>query len=243
MKIYIEKNRMQDSQDKFQILIQQHMQQLLDIFGNRFEEWLGFMKKVDNAYKLRPRFPGFSNTFITIELQNFGKAIICLPHGSANMTIEFLIMNIMRMHPQFIHTIFTMIEYIAEHAGLRFYLQYIHEENGFCNQLCDKNLGFLYRLREISDYWHTLCPMPIPQRLLSMPFMSYSRLPVSYSRLPVCTFIRITKKRRQKLLCLSGHFLVLMKRMFANMERHILRKMNVVIRKVFGNELYQQLLK
>jgi hypothetical protein len=234
---------MQDSQDKFQILIQQHMQQLLDIFGNRFEEWLGFMKKVDNAYKLRPRFPGFSNTFITIELQNFGKAIICLPHGSANMTIEFLIMNIMRMHPQFIHTIFTMIEYIAEHAGLRFYLQYIHEENGFCNQLCDKNLGFLYRLREISDYWHTLCPMPIPQRLLSMPFMSYSRLPVSYSRLPVCTFIRITKKRRQKLLCLSGHFLVLMKRMFANMERHILRKMNVVIRKVFGNELYQQLLK
>ena len=234
---------MQDSQDKFQILIQQHMQQLLDIFGNRFEEWFGFMKKVDNAYKLRPRFPGFSNTFIPIELQNFGKAIICLPHGSANMTIEFLIMNIMRMHPQFIHTIFTMIEYIAEHAGLRFYLQYIHEENGFCNQLCDKNLGFLYRLREISDYWHTLCPMPIPQRLLSMPFMSYSRLPVSYSRLPVCTFIRITKKRRQKLLCLSGHFLVLMKRMFANMERHILRKMNVVIRKVFGNELYQQLLK
>jgi hypothetical protein len=126
---------MQDSQDKFQILIQQYMQQLLDIFGNRLEEWLGFMKKVDNAYKLRPRFPGFSNTFIPIELQNFGKAIICLPHGSANMTIEFLIMNIMRMHPQFIHTIFTMIEYIAEHAGLRFYLQYIHEENGFCNQL------------------------------------------------------------------------------------------------------------
>jgi hypothetical protein len=219
---------MQDSQDKFQILIQQYMQQLLDIFGNKFEEWLGFMKKVNNAYKLRPRFP--------IELQNFGKAVIFLPHGSANMTIEFLIMNIMRMHPQFIHNIFTMIEYIAEHTGLKFYLQYMHEEYGFYNQLFDKNLGFLYRLREISDYWHTLCPMPIPQRLLSMPFMSYSRL-------PICTFIRITRKRRQKLLCLSGHFLVLMKRMFANMERHILRKMNVVIRKVFGNELSQQLLK
>jgi len=219
---------MQDSQDKFQIMVQQYMQQLLDIFGNRFEEWLGFMKKVDNAYKLRPRFP--------IELQNFGKSVICLPHGSANMTIEFLIMNIMRMHPQFIHNIFTMIEYIAEHAGLRFYLQYMHEEFGFCNQLFDKNLGFLYRLREISDYWHTLCPTPIPQRLLSMPLLNYSGL-------PICTFIRITRKRRQKLLCLSGHFIVLMKRIFANVERHVLRKMNVVIRKMFGNELAQQLLK
>ena len=213
---------MQDSQDKFQILIQQHMQQLLDIFGNRIEEWLGFMKKVDNAYKLRPRFP--------IELQNFGKAVICLPHGSANMTIEFLIMNIMRMHPQFIHNIFTMIEYIAEHAGLRFYLQYMHEEFGFYNQLYDKNLGFLYRLREINDYWHTLCPTPIPQRLLSIPLLNYSGL-------PVCTFIRITRKRRQKLLCLSGHFFVLIKRIFANVERHVLRKMNMVIRKMFGNEI------
>jgi hypothetical protein len=34
-----------------------------------------------------------------------------------------------------------------------------------------------------------------------------------------------------------------MKRIFANVERHVLRKMNVVIRKMFGNELAQQLLK
>ena len=231
------------------ILIAANMLKLTQIFFDVLQRQriLAFLEKLELVNeKLGPSYIISSRGTISKEVYSLCSAVLFPPDDTAgrlaiNLPLLDQFKGLMRMPPKFVYVICGILQKIAEHHNLQECVNYVFEESGqtsiFANPVLWKQRTCFYdRVKQFNAYRKTLCPMPIPQRLLSMQLFQWSRIPVR-------AYGVITKLRRRKLLCLSELLIILLSRLFKDLnESSCSSQTRGILCKIFGEEQSKRLL-
>jgi hypothetical protein len=229
------------------VLVAEYMLALRQIFGANLPKLLDFLEKLGKAEeKLKPSNIGSSRGIISKEVYSLCTAVLYPPDDTAgrlaiNLPLLDQFKELMRMPPKFVYVVCGILQKIAEHHNLQECVDFVFEESGqtsiWANPVLWKQRTCFYeRVKQFNSYRKTLCPMPIPQRLLSMQLFQWSRIP---ARAYMC----ITKLKRRKLLCLSELLIILLSRLFKDLtESSCSSQTRGILCKVFGEEQIQRLM-
>jgi len=231
-------------------LTPQYMPRLAQIFDVlQYQRILAFLEKLKEVEeKLGQSNIVSSRGIISNEVYTLCSAVLYLPNDTAgrlaiNLPLLDQFKELMRMPPKFVYVVCGILQKIAEHHNLQECVDFVFEESGqtsfFANPVLWKQRTYFYeRVKEFHAYRKRFYPypMPIPQRLLSMPLFQWSRIP---ARAYMC----ITKLKRRKLLCLSELLRILLSRLFRDLTNSLCSSQTRgILCKVFGEEQIQRLM-
>jgi hypothetical protein len=221
------------------------LRQIFDIL--QYQRILAFLEKLKEVEEKLGQSENFSSRgIISKEVYSLCSAVLYPPDDTAgrlaiNLPLLDQFKELMRMPPKFVYVVCGILQKIAEHHNLQECVDFVFEESGqtsiWANPVLWKQRTYFYEIvKQFNSYRKTLCPMPIPQRLLSMQLFKWSRIP---ARAYMC----ITKLKRRKLLCLSELLIILLSRLFRDLTNSSCSSQTRgILCKVFGEEQIQRLL-
>lgn len=213
------------------------------LLGPNFEPWLDMFNRLYTVVQLLPQLSdsNLGSNALSDSLMILTSFLSMPPKWS----VHSFALIVEQVEPKITRMIFEMIEQILAHPSLRSCIKYAKKyqydqpppipgatQNFVSYTLYDS-------LSEMLKHWERL--HAVPPMILSIPALT--------QRFPVCSFTvahadaRATLQIRQKLLCISGLFQLIVSQLFSiRGKSRISQQMAQVLREYFGNETLKKLL-
>ena len=213
------------------------------LLGPNFEPWFDMFNRLYTVVQLLPQLS--DRNLGSNALSDCMMLLTTFLSMPLTLSVHSFALIVERVDPKITRMIFEMIEQISANALLKSSImrakKYQYDQlpppPGSIQNFCSYKL--YDSLSEMLKHWERL--HAVPPMILSIPALT--------QRFPVCSFgvartdVRATHQIRQKLLCISGHFQLIVSQLFSiRGNARISKQMAQVLREYFGNETLKKLL-